>query len=136
MIKFLVLIVFAFVLFVILDFIWFKLAGNFFKAEVGSILRLSGAGEWQVRTWAALLAYLFMALGTVLFVLPQSATLGQVILYGGAFGLVTFGIFDLTNLAILTAWTTRFILVDMSWGIVTNAVVASSLFTLARVLWR
>lgn len=77
-----------------------------------------------------------MALGTVLFVLPQSATLGQVILYGGAFGLVTFGIFDLTNLAILTAWTTRFILVDMSWGIVTNAVVASSLFTLARVLWR
>lgn len=124
----------AFLLFLLLDLMWFKLAGGFFKSEVGSIVRLTAEGEWNVRTGAALLAYVFMALGVVAFVLPQGTNLFTTVLYGGLFGLVSFGIFDLTNLAILSAWTTRFVVVDMAWGMTANALVASALWYISHIV--
>ena len=75
-----------------------------------------------------------MALGVVAFVLPQGTNLFTTVLYGGLFGLVSFGIFDLTNLAILSAWTTRFVVVDMAWGMTANALVASALWYISHIV--
>ena len=50
------------------------------------------------------------------------------------FGLVSFGIFDLTNLAILSAWTSRFVVVDMAWGMTANVLVASALWYISHIV--
>lgn len=130
------LILVAFVLFVVLDLVWFKFAGNFFKAEAGSILRLSEDGAWQVNFSAAMMVYVFMAIGTIVFVLPLGAGIfHQTLFFGALFGLLTFGIFDFTNLSIVSAWTIRFALVDMAWGVTVNAAVASCMYIVSRVLF-
>lgn len=132
MAKLLVLGCVAFVLFIILDLLWFQVAGNFFKGQVGSIARLTESGEWNIRYVPALLAYILMALGVVMFVLPQSASTGSAVFFGAALGLIGFGLYDLTNLATLTAWTVPFAVVDMSWGTCVTSLVSGLLYSASK----
>lgn len=111
--------------FVVIDLVWFQVAGGFFKQEIGSIARLTPEGEWQVRLLPAIIAYLLMAVGIVFLVLPLATSLPHALLMGALFGLVGYGLYDLTNLATLTAWTTKFAVVDMTWGMVLCGAVAS-----------
>lgn len=125
----------VFVLLIVLDLLWFRVAGNFFKSEVGSIARLAADGTWNIRLPAALLAYLFMTLGIMTLVLPRVSGIGEGLLFGALFGLITYAVYDLTNLATLTAWTIRFAIVDIVWGMLLNAVV-TSIAALVFKLWR
>lgn len=125
----------VFVLLIVLDLLWFRVAGNFFKSEVGSIARLAADGTWNIRLPAALLAYLFMTLGIMTLVLPRVSGIGEGLLFGAIFGLITYAVYDLTNLATLTAWTIRFAIVDMVWGMLLNAVV-TTIAALVFKLWR
>lgn len=125
----------VFVLLIVLDLLWFRVAGNFFKSEVGSIARLAADGTWNIRLPAALLAYLFMTLGIMTLVLPRVSGIGEGLLFGALFGLITYAVYDLTNLATLTAWTIRFAIVDMVWGMLLNAVV-TTIVALVFKLWR
>jgi uncharacterized membrane protein len=122
----------AFGVFIVLDLVWFSLAGGFFKGEIGSIARLAPDGSWDVRIGVAALAYFLMAIGLVVFVLPRATSLGAALGFGALFGFVSFGIYDLTNLATLSAWTWRFVLVDMSWGTSVNAAVAAITWWVGR----
>jgi len=106
----------SFVLFIILDLLWFSVAGNFFKTEIGNIARLSADGSWNVLYLPALMVYLLMSIGLLWFVLPNVNSWGEAALYGAGFGLITYGIYDLTNLATITDWTVKFAIVDMLWG--------------------
>lgn len=106
----------ALVVFIVLDLIWFSLAGDFFKKEIGSIARLTSVGDWNVLYLPALLAYALMSVGIVAFVYLNAASLTNAFLLGALFGLISYGLYDMTNLATLSAWTWRFALVDMFWG--------------------
>ncbi len=125
----------VFVLLIVLDLLWFRVAGNFFKSEVGSIARLAADGTWNIRLPAAVVAYLFMTLGIMTLVLPRVSGIGEGLLFGALFGLITYAVYDLTNLATLTAWTIRFAIVDIVWGMLLNAVV-TSIAALVFKLWR
>lgn len=134
MIKLLVLVAVASVIFILLDLLWFSLMGGFFRSEIGSIARLSPNGEWNVRILPAVLVYVLMAVGLVALVLPQAVGLPQAALFGALFGFVAYGIYDLTNLATLSAWTWRFSVVDMTWGTVLVSSVSSIGFVLRKFL--
>lgn len=120
------------VVFIILDLVWFQVAGNFFKSQIGSIARLGANGEWKVALTPAILVYVLMAAGVLLFVVPQATSLPHALLLGALFGLIGYGLYDLTNLATLSAWTLKFALVDMTWGTVLCAAVSSLGYTLSR----
>lgn len=122
----------AFILFIILDLAWFSFAGDFFKAQIGSIARLSADGVWHVRYLPAALVYVFMAIGIVVFVLPNAESLSMAILLGGLFGLVTYGMYDMTNLATLRAWTYTFAIADMTWGTFLSATISGITYFLSR----
>jgi uncharacterized membrane protein len=128
MTKILLFILVASVCFFLLDSLWFRIAGGFFRSEIASLITIAADGTWQVRITPAILAYIFMGLGTVFFVLSQATSLGTAALYGALFGLISFGIYDMTNLALLSGWTIRFALVDILWGSFANTVVAVVLF--------
>lgn len=122
-----------FALFIVLDLLWFSVAGNFFKNQIGSIARLNADGTWNVLLWAGALAYVLMSVGVLYFVLPQAHSVVHAALLGGLFGLVGYGLYDLTNLATLTAWTPQFAMVDMLWGTFLCGVVSAVAYTIRLV---
>jgi uncharacterized membrane protein len=131
--KIILLVVVIIVLFIILDLVWFQLAGGFFKSQISSIVRLTESGAWNLRYFPALLVYVLMALGIMVFVLSHATSLQHALLLGAFFGLVGYGLYDLTNLATLSAWTVKFAVVDMAWGTFLCGVVSGAAYWLSRM---
>jgi uncharacterized membrane protein len=96
------------------DFLWLsRMAGAFYRPAMGG-LALDG-----VRTGPAVIFYLLYALGVAFFaVQPGLAAQSwqSAALHGLAFGLVAYGVYDLTNQATLKHWPLALTLVDMAWG--------------------
>ena len=133
--QILILTLVAAVAFIILDFIWFYFAGNFFKSEIGSIARLTSEGDWNVRYLPAFLVYALMGLGITVFVYLQAENFWWAVMLGGLFGLVGYGLYDLTNLATLSDWTVRFVIVDMIWGTFLCGTVSGLIYLIGKSLF-
>lgn len=107
-------------IFLAADLFWLGvLMKGFYSAELGDLARRQDAALaplWQ----AALLVYVLIPGGIVLFVRPlvRGVTIGQSFAWGAVFGLVLYGVYDLTNLAILEKWSLRMTLADIAWGCV------------------
>ena len=68
--------------------------------------------------WAIFIVYFLFAFATLTFVLPLSkAQLSQTFFYGAAMGLVIYGVYDFTCLAIFKDWPVKMAFVDWGWGI-------------------
>jgi uncharacterized membrane protein len=68
---------------------------------------------------AALAFYLLYSVGVVILViLPayETQSVVKALLYGLLFGLVAYGTYDLTNLAVMKGFTTKIALIDLVWG--------------------
>jgi len=109
--------------FLIIDFIWLKyVALSFYRSNIGHLMtdkpNLAIAG----------LFYLFYVVGVVILAVypaleKQSWTVA--LFYGGLLGLVAYGTYDITNLATLKNWPPIVTIVDMIWGTVLTASVAT-----------
>jgi uncharacterized membrane protein len=104
----------ALVTFVVMDLLWLGVvARSFYRAQLGHLMRADV-------NWAAAIAfYLVFALGLVALVVwpaMERETLTKALLLGALFGLVTYGAYDLTNLATLEGFPLRMAVVDMIWG--------------------
>jgi len=108
------------VAFTVLDFLWFKfIVKDFNLKELGNIGRIKD-GEFDILLKPAIATYILMALAIAVFVVPgtsENEPWWQTYLRGALMGLVIYGIYDLTNLAILKNYPSRFVIVDMAWGI-------------------
>lgn len=94
-----------------LDFVWLGLLmGNTYKAEVGTLMKASP--NWP----AALAVYVAISAALYFFVLPKASTLSQALLWGALFGLLTYSLYDFTNLALIKDWTLKITLLDIAWG--------------------
>ena len=113
----------------IIDYFWLSNMLGFYLAQLGDLARKE-QGVFQLYPAPVLVVYLVLAMGLVIFVLPQSQTLVQALAYGGAFGLVIYRVYDMTNLATLHGYTWRLSLVDIAWGTVLNAVASTLVFLL------
>jgi uncharacterized membrane protein len=127
--------VLAAVLFILLDLVWFYFVSGFFKDEIGSIARLTPEGKWDVRLAPAIMAYVLMGVGVAAFVYLNAASLLSAVLLGALFGLVGYGLYDLTNLATLSDWTVRFTIVDIMWGTFLCATVSGAVYLIAKHLF-
>ena len=106
----------ALVVLVLCDAIWFNLvAGKLYKSELGGILRMEG-GSVKPNWYAATLVYLLLALGVALLVVPLAGGFSTAAGYGAIFGLVVYGVYDMTNLALLAQWTVKASIIDVAWG--------------------
>lgn len=131
----LLLIVAAVVL--VLDLVWLGLLmKGFYAAEVGALARRRGT-SLAPRWTEALLVYMLIPLGVVLFVRPamgSAASPAAAFAWGALFGLVLYGVYDLTNRAILDHWPLRLALVDIAWGCFLNGSAALAM-RLAERAW-
>jgi uncharacterized membrane protein len=105
--------------FLAIDLTWLGvLMANFYKAELGSLARRSGEAMSPV-WWAAFLVYVLIPLGLVLFVLPRVSPESPAMTalgWGFLYGVILYGVYDLTNYSLIDRWSLRMTLVDITWG--------------------
>lgn len=106
-------------LFFVIDYIWLgRVMVGFYKQELGPLARKAGE-DLNPLVWAAIVVYLFIPLGIVLFALPrvsQENWVSSSIGWGFAYGIILYVIYDMTNLSMLAGWPLRLSFVDILWG--------------------
>lgn len=110
----------------VLDGVWLGwLAKDFYKRE------LAGLMAENVRVVPALLYYVLFPLAIVYLALnPVPAGLGEAVLRCAVLGVAAFGVFDLTNLALMRGYTVSMTVVDMAWGCFATAVSGGAAYAL------
>ncbi|MBG1231408.1 DUF2177 family protein [Aestuariivirga litoralis] len=113
----------ALVVYAVIDFVWLGLIGRgLYVSEMGDALRPD-------LNWAAAVAfYLVYALGLVFLAISPGVaakSVMQAASAGAVLGLVAYGTYDLTGLAVLKGFSTRIALVDLAWGTLLSAAVAA-----------
>ena len=120
----------ASLIFLVIDIIWLSFATkSFYRPLIGNLL-----ADKPVM-WAAALFYIIYVFGMALVVIQPCIETGNLIktLYTGfIFGLVAYGTYNLTNMAVLKGWSPTVTFVDMFWGGSLTAVSATSGLYLAK----
>jgi uncharacterized membrane protein len=115
------------IVFLAIDLTWLGVVmAKFYKTELGPLARRSGEAMAPV-WWAAFLVYVLIPLGLVLFVLPRISPETPAIValgWGFVYGVILYGVYDLTNYSLIDRWPWRMTLVDIAWGGVICAVVS------------
>ena len=104
--------------FVLLDFVWLGfVVKNFTLRQLAELGRIAD-GKFQVLYAPAFVTYFLMALAVVVYVVPQvrESSLINAYLFGALLGLIVFGVYEMTNMAVLKNYPLPFALVDMVWG--------------------
>ena len=115
--------------FLAIDFVWLAwIAKPTYAAELGELLRK------EPNLIAAAAFYLLYAAGLTLFVVMPGLKADSVLhamALGAALGLVAYGTYDLTNLAVLNGYSMRIAFIDIAWG--TAASAATSAFVVVTM---
>ncbi len=123
MTGYLLLWVIAFVLLLAIDMVWLLWLGRgFYVQEIGGLLLE------QPNMAAALAFYALYIAGLVYLVIApamEAESVFKALITGAVFGLVAYGTYDLTNLAVMKGFTTKIALIDMAWGAVLSGVVSA-----------
>ena len=111
----------ALVSFGLLDGLWLGvLMGGFYKTQLGLIARMSG--DKLAPLWGpALFVYILLSFGIVAFVVPRNYADASIV-RGALFGVVVYGVYDLTNLATLRGWPVALTMIDIAWGATASAI--------------
>jgi uncharacterized membrane protein len=115
-----------------IDMVWLGLvASAFYRKYLGSLMVPSP--NWLVAT----LFYLLFVVGILVFVvLPglNANSLNTTLVRAALFGLITYGTYDLTNLATLKDRPALPSIVDMLWGTVLSVLVSYISFMVGKRL--
>ena len=104
-----------------IDLLWLGvIMKDFYSNELGELARRQ-AGAISPRWPAAILVYLLIPAGIVIFVRPllsADSSWAHAAAMGALFGLVVYGVYDLTNRAVLENYTLKLTVADILWGCV------------------
>ncbi|MBY0470906.1 DUF2177 family protein [bacterium] len=105
--------------FIVLDFLWLGFVVKKFNLRQLSEIGRIENGDFKILYTPALIVYVLMGLAVTMFVLPRLEAGNSVLKdfwVGAALGLMVYGVYDMTNLAILKNYPVQFALADMAWG--------------------
>lgn len=118
--------------FLVVDILWIGLvARTFYKNQIGFLLAPSP--NWV----AAGIFYLIFIAGLMFFVvIPglKEDALKPCLVRAALFGLITYGTYDLTNLATVKDWPVLVTVVDMIWGVLLSMAVSMVSFKTGKRL--
>ena len=135
MAQWIILWIAAAVLFLAIDMIWLLWLGRgIYVSEIGNLLRqppnMGAAGAFYI-------LYVTGLMVMVVWPAVQGGSVGQAVLYGAVLGLVAYGTYDLTNLAVMKDFTTKIAVIDLLWGTVLTGAVSGLTTTIGlRLLSR
>ncbi len=101
-----------------LDALWLGwLMKDFYRQELGPLMTDS------VRVIPAATYYVLYPMAIVYLALtPAPASLGEALLRSAVLGAAAFGVYDLTNLAVMRGYTVAMTVVDLAWGTCATAI--------------
>tara|TARA_B100001123_G_C14389732_1_gene662308 strand:- start:24 stop:434 length:411 start_codon:yes stop_codon:yes gene_type:complete len=122
----------AFILFLIIDFIWLSIAvKHIYKPDLGHLLLDKPIFS------AAFIFYLLYIIGLTFLVLRPNLNDFQIfnsLWMGALFGLVAYGTYDLTNLATIKGWSLKVTVIDLIWGgILTGTVSSLTIWIMSKI---
>ncbi|WP_428305069.1 DUF2177 family protein [Lacipirellula sp.] len=104
-----------------IDLLWLGvIMKDFYSSELGELARRQ-AGGLSPRWPAAILVYLLIPAGIVIFVRPLlqvDSSWAHTAGIGALFGFIVYGVYDLTNRAVLENYSLRLTIADILWGCV------------------
>lgn len=104
----------ALIVFLIIDAFWLGfIAKNLYQKGIGHLMAANP------NFVAATIFYVIFLAGLVYFVIApgiEANNVQQVMLAGALFGAITYGTYDLTNLATLKSWPINITIIDIIWG--------------------
>lgn len=114
------------VIFFALDMVWLTaVAKNLYREQLGTLLAKNI--NWP----AAITFYLLFIVGITIFAISPSIEGNSsltALVYGALFGFFTYATFDLTNLATIQNWPVKLTFIDLAWGTILSASVATGTF--------
>ncbi len=117
------------VVFFLVDMTWLGfVAKNFYKNQIGHLL--GDTVNWPV----AISFYLLFLVGLLIFVIAPALEVKSIthaLLFGALFGFFTYATYDLTNWSTLRDWPALVSIVDMLWGTVLSATIATVTYWVA-----
>jgi uncharacterized membrane protein len=120
--MFIKLFLIALPLFVVIDMVWLLLvAKDFYRKQIGFLMRP------DIGWYAAITFYLLFIAGMIVFVISPAVekhSWTHALFFGALFGLITYGTYDLTNLATMKDWPVLVTVVDLIWGMVLSSSVS------------
>lgn len=118
------LFIISYPIYIILDFIWFGiLMLETYKFYLEPIARMQN-GNMTINKPVGFIVWALIVLGAIIFVLPRATHTGLMtsFLWGAAYGLLIYGVYDLTNFATLAHWPLTITLIDILWGMTANGI--------------
>ena len=120
------------VIFFLVDIIWLGvISKKLYEEYLGHLMAPNV-------NWAAALVFYFLFIaGLVFFVIMPAIEKGDLmyaITVGAFFGLITYGTYDLTNLATLRDWPLNITIIDLVWGTFLNAATSGITYFVATSL--
>ena len=116
--------------FLLIDVIWLSYATkSFYRPLIGNLLTDKPV------LWAAALFYILYVVGVAIIVIQpciHDSSILRSVYIGFIFGLVAYGTYNLTNMAVLKGWSPTVVFVDMFWGGSLTAFSAGSGIFLAK----
>ncbi len=120
----------ASIIFLIIDVIWLSFATkSLYRPLLGDLI------SDKPVLWAAGLFYVLYMFGMAVIVIHpcvETSGLSKPLYTGFIFGLVAYGTYNLTNMAVIKDWSPTVVFVDMFWGASLTAISATSGIYLAK----
>ena len=110
--------------FIIFDIMWIGILMNStYQYYLEPIARIYN-GKLQANWPAALLVWALIVIGAIIFVLPKTTGVNLIgsFAWGALYGLILYGVYDLTNFAILAQWPLTITIIDIIWGMTVNGI--------------
>lgn len=115
-----------------IDFVWLGIVmKSFYLRELGPLARTGPNGNLTPNIFAAALVYLSLGAAFAFFVAPYATSYGKAAGAGALLGLLTYAVYDFTNLTILNGYSIKMTIVDIIWGTILGAIAGMIIFKLS-----
>jgi uncharacterized membrane protein len=98
----------AAIIFVVLDGFYLNLIKGYFNKQIKSIQ----GSDIKLNIIATGITYIFLIFGLNYFIIKRNRSVSDAAL----FGLIIYGVYDFTNMALFTNWSLLTAIIDTSWG--------------------
>ena len=125
--------IFVSIIFLIIDVIWLSITvKSLYRPALGDLLNDKPV------MWAAALFYIIYTVSLAIIILQPAIandSIFQAFWTGIIFGVVTYGTYNLTNMATIKDWSPMIVFVDMFWGGFLTGFSSASGIYLSKILF-
>jgi uncharacterized membrane protein len=123
--------IFIAILIMVFDMLWLRLSSE--SVYLPILTQIQGQPPNLGARWpAALICWILMAIGIQFYVLDQSTNLTEILKNGFLFGLIVYGIYNLTTYITFTQYNLTTSAIDTTWGIILCMIVSTLTFVILK----